>query len=53
MVEISRVFDLHVIAEWVEDLETVNMLREYGVAYGQGYHFGKPVPLSKIPLKTN
>jgi len=47
MVEISRVFDLHVIAEWVEDIETAELLREYGVAYGQGYHFGKPAPLPK------
>jgi diguanylate cyclase (GGDEF)-like protein len=45
MVEISRVFGLHVIAEWVEDLETANLLREYGVDFGQGYHFGKPAPL--------
>jgi len=42
MVEISRVFDLRVIAEWVEDKETAEMLRQYGVLYGQGYYFGKP-----------
>jgi EAL domain-containing protein (putative c-di-GMP-specific phosphodiesterase class I) len=34
-----------VIAEWVEDRETAELLREYGVAYGQGYYFGKPAPL--------
>ncbi|MBI1890422.1 MAG: EAL domain-containing protein [Burkholderiales bacterium] len=45
MVEISRVFGLSVIAEWVEDLETVEMLRELNVAYGQGWYFGKPMPL--------
>jgi EAL domain-containing protein (putative c-di-GMP-specific phosphodiesterase class I) len=45
MVEISRVFGMHVIAEWVEDRETAELLREYGVAYGQGYYFGKPAPL--------
>jgi diguanylate cyclase (GGDEF)-like protein len=45
MVEISRVFGMHVIAEWVEDRETAELLREYGVTYGQGYHFGKPAPL--------
>lgn len=46
MVEISRVFGLSVIAEWVEDQETADMLREFGVRYGQGYHFGKPAPLA-------
>jgi EAL domain-containing protein (putative c-di-GMP-specific phosphodiesterase class I) len=46
MVEISKVFDLTVIAEWVEDKETAEMLREFGVALGQGYYFGKPAPLA-------
>lgn len=46
MVEISKVFGLSVIAEWVEDQDTAEMLREFGVAYGQGYHFGKAMPLA-------
>lgn len=45
MVEISKVFGLKVIAEWVEDQETADMLRDFGVAMGQGYYFGKPVLL--------
>lgn len=45
MVEISRVFELKVIAEWVEDLETSKMLQEFGVSFGQGYFFGKAAPL--------
>jgi diguanylate cyclase (GGDEF)-like protein len=45
MVEISKVFGLKVIAEWVEDRATADMLRDFGVAMGQGYYFGKPVPL--------
>jgi diguanylate cyclase (GGDEF)-like protein len=46
MVEISRVFGMDVIAEWVEDQETADMLHGFGVALGQGYHFGKPALLS-------
>lgn len=46
MVEISRVFGLSVIAEWVEDQETVDLLKGFKVEYGQGWHFGKPVPVS-------
>jgi diguanylate cyclase (GGDEF)-like protein len=46
MVEISKVFGLRIIAEWVEDRETAEMLRNFGVAMGQGYYFGKPVPLA-------
>lgn len=45
MVEVSRVFELKVIAEWGEDRETAEMLRGFGVAYGQGYYFGKAEPL--------
>ncbi len=45
MVEISRVFGLSVIAEWVEDRETAEMLRSFGVNFGQGYYFGKPLPV--------
>ena len=44
MVEISRVYGMKVIAEWVENAETVHLLKALGVNYGQGYHFGKPAP---------
>jgi EAL domain-containing protein (putative c-di-GMP-specific phosphodiesterase class I) len=53
MVEISRVFDLMVIAEWVEDKETEEMLREFSVSYGQGYYFGKPMPLAQSSEKIS
>lgn len=45
MVEISKVFGLTLIAEWVENGETADMLHGFGVALGQGYYFGKPHPL--------
>jgi len=44
MVEISRVFGMQVIAEWVENGEVADLLKIIGVDYGQGYHFGKPNP---------
>lgn len=44
MVEISRVYGMKVIAEWVENAEITTLLRGMGVDYGQGYHFGKPAP---------
>lgn len=44
MVEISRVFGMKVIAEWVENEATKDMLIELGANYGQGYYFGKPTP---------
>ncbi|MDH4275420.1 MAG: EAL domain-containing protein, partial [Gammaproteobacteria bacterium] len=44
MVEISAVFGMKVVAEWVEDADTAALLRKYGVGYGQGWYFGKPAP---------
>ncbi|MBF0609141.1 MAG: diguanylate cyclase [Candidatus Magnetobacterium sp. LHC-1] len=32
------------VAEFVEDVETMNLLRDYGVDYAQGYLIGKPSP---------
>lgn len=48
MVEISRVYGMQVIAEWVENGETLSLLADMGVDYGQGYHFGKPAPECEI-----
>jgi diguanylate cyclase (GGDEF)-like protein/PAS domain S-box-containing protein len=36
------------IAECVGDEETVAILRDLGVDYGQGYHVGHPVPLTSL-----
>ena len=44
MVQISKVFGMKVIAEWVENTEVLALLHAMGVDYGQGYHFGKPEP---------
>jgi diguanylate cyclase (GGDEF)-like protein len=43
IVEIARGLGKTTIAEFVEDEETVRMLREYGVDMAQGYHLGMPV----------
>jgi EAL domain-containing protein (putative c-di-GMP-specific phosphodiesterase class I) len=41
--ELAHVVGARTIAEHIEDEETVAMLLELGVDYGQGYYFGKPV----------
>ena len=40
--QIGHVMQLHTIAEWVEDEETLSALKEIGVDYVQGYHLGRP-----------
>jgi EAL domain-containing protein (putative c-di-GMP-specific phosphodiesterase class I) len=42
MVALSQRLGITTIAEFVEDSETADMLREMGVDWGQGYFFGKP-----------
>lgn len=42
MVEVARGLGKKTVAEFVEDGETVNLLREFGVNYAHGYYIGKP-----------
>lgn len=42
MVEVARGMGKQTVAEFVEDEETLRLLREYGVDYAQGYHIGRP-----------
>jgi PAS domain S-box-containing protein len=46
IVNLAQGFGCETIAEGVEDAETLELLREYGVDYGQGYHLGRPAPLT-------
>ena len=45
MVELARGLGKATIAEFVEDEETLVLLRSLGVDYAQGYHIGRPAPL--------
>jgi EAL domain-containing protein (putative c-di-GMP-specific phosphodiesterase class I) len=45
IVSLAHAFGQETIAEGVEDAETVEVLREYGVDYAQGYHFGRPAAI--------
>lgn len=51
IVEIARGLGKSTIAEYVEDAETEQLLREYGVDMAQGFHLGRPVDASEgLPL---
>ncbi|HTA97798.1 MAG TPA: EAL domain-containing protein, partial [Solirubrobacteraceae bacterium] len=47
IVQMSKGLGKHTIAEFVGDSETVQLLKEHGVDYAQGYHLGKPRPVSE------
>ena len=43
-VELARTFGLKTVAEGVEREEQVEVLRDLGCDFGQGYYFGRPMP---------
>jgi diguanylate cyclase (GGDEF)-like protein len=45
MIEIARKLGKRTVAEFVENAETLELLKEYGVDYVQGYHIGRPQAL--------
>jgi diguanylate cyclase (GGDEF)-like protein/PAS domain S-box-containing protein len=49
VVDIARGLGSRTIAEFVGDDETVALLQDIGVDYGQGFHLGRPGPLELIP----
>jgi PAS domain S-box-containing protein len=49
IVGLAKGFGLKTIAEGVEDQETLDMLKEYGFDYAQGYFLGRPAPLESFP----
>ena len=50
--EVGHVMDKKTIAEFVENEQIFNLLKELGVDYAQGYGVGKPVPLNELKLIT-
>ena len=45
VVDSSRGLGKETIAEFVEDQATLDLLRDYGVDYAQGFHIGRPAPV--------
>jgi len=48
MVDIAREFKMETVAEWVGDQETVDFLKNAGITYLQGFHFGMPFVTSDL-----
>ena len=48
MVQLARGLGKQTIAEFVEDRETLDVLRQVGVDCAQGFHIGRPRPLAEI-----
>lgn len=46
--EVGAELGVDTVAEFIEDTETVDLLRQIGVRYGQGYLFHRPRPLEEV-----
>ncbi|MBI1868859.1 MAG: EAL domain-containing protein, partial [Methylocystis sp.] len=44
LINLAHHLGLKIVAEWVEDAETAQMLSKWGVDYFQGAHFGSAAP---------
>ena len=48
LVEVCEGLGIKTVAEFVTDERTMEMVRDLGVNFAQGYHLGKPEPVSKL-----
>jgi EAL domain-containing protein (putative c-di-GMP-specific phosphodiesterase class I) len=48
LVEVCRSLGIKTVAEFVSDEKILDIVRDLGVDYAQGYHFGKPEPVSAL-----
>lgn len=44
LLQIADIFDTALVAEGVENPQDLRVLRDMGIAFGQGYYFGRPNP---------
>jgi len=46
--EVAQIMGKETVAEFVENQAITDILQEIGIDYAQGYHYGKPAPLSGL-----
>ncbi len=42
LIELAQAYDIKAVAEFVESEAVLDILKEFGIDYAQGYHIGKP-----------
>jgi diguanylate cyclase (GGDEF)-like protein/PAS domain S-box-containing protein len=48
LVQVCNGIGVKTVAEFVEDQQTLDILRDLGVDFAQGYHLGRPAPVSEL-----
>lgn len=51
--ELGHLFGKKTIAEYVENEDIIEKLKEIGVDFAQGYHLGRPVPIDMMALLSD
>jgi EAL domain-containing protein (putative c-di-GMP-specific phosphodiesterase class I) len=49
LVQVAEGMGIKTVAEFVEDEATLEIIRDLGVTYAQGYHIGRPIPVGELP----
>lgn len=52
MIELAKTFGMETVAEWVGDERCVAFLKDAGITYMQGFHFGMPVEPAELDKTT-
>jgi len=50
VIDLAHNLDLQVVAEGIENQQSLDMLVNMGCDYGQGYYIARPMPLDELPL---
>ncbi len=53
VVNLARAFGMLTVAEGIENGEVLELLRDLGVDYGQGFFIGRPTPVSQSAVQTS
>lgn len=46
--EVANALDKYTVAEYVENHETLKLIREIGITYAQGFFLGRPMPVDTL-----
>ena len=53
MVDLCSSLGTETVAEMIENESVAKRMKSFGITYGQGYYFGKPVPLKTLTDPRN
>jgi len=49
VIDLAHNLNMQVVAEGIENEQTMDLLKDMGCDYGQGYFIARPMPAEKIP----